>query len=170
MTHAGAALVRGRRPNAERDRRVAALRAQGLSHAEIGGLLMASEQAVQKTLCRLGAPTPTPSVPRALRGPHRFDRGDAGAALCLVSLARTPAAGRRPTIAGASRASSSASAVRRLLPEALRASRAMEVLQRLDTQEKKPLLEALAKGVPEAPLTQDAQAAFERLARRSAAP
>jgi hypothetical protein len=43
------------------------------------------------------------------------------------------------------------------------------VLDRLDTAEKKALLEALAGGVAEAPLTQDARAALERLARRSAA-
>jgi hypothetical protein len=54
-------------------------------------------------------------------------------------------------------------------PEALRETRALEVLDRLDTAEKKALLEALAGGVAEAPLTQDARAALERLTRRSAA-
>jgi hypothetical protein len=54
-------------------------------------------------------------------------------------------------------------------PETLRAVRAVEVLERFGTAEKKPLLEALARGAPEAALTQDAKAALDRLARRTAA-
>jgi hypothetical protein len=54
-------------------------------------------------------------------------------------------------------------------PETLRALRAVEVLERFGAAERKPLLEVLARGAPEAPLTQEAKAALDRLARRTAA-
>jgi WD40 repeat protein len=51
-------------------------------------------------------------------------------------------------------------------PERLRPLRAVEVLERLGTPAAKELLEALAKGDPDARLTQDAQASLERLSNR----
>jgi hypothetical protein len=50
--------------------------------------------------------------------------------------------------------------------ESLRELRALEVLERLGTPEARQVLEALAKGAPEARLTREAQAALRRLAAR----
>lgn len=59
---------------------------------------------------------------------------------------------------------------RRQVPaETLRALRAVEVLESVGTPEVRRVLETLAKGVPEAPLTKQARAALERLATRGAA-
>jgi WD40 repeat protein len=49
----------------------------------------------------------------------------------------------------------------------LRGLRALEVLERLGPDEQKPILDALASGAPQAPLTQEARAALDRLAKRS---
>jgi WD40 repeat protein len=49
-------------------------------------------------------------------------------------------------------------------PELVRPTRALEVLERIGTPEAKELLETLAKGAAEAPLTQDAKATLKRLA------
>jgi RNA polymerase sigma factor (sigma-70 family) len=54
--------------------------------------------------------------------------------------------------------------------ESLRALRSLEVLERVGTPEARRLLEAIAKGVPEARLTCDAKASVERLARRPPTP
>jgi hypothetical protein len=50
-------------------------------------------------------------------------------------------------------------------PEQLRALRAIEVLEQINTAEARQLLERLAKGAPESRLTQDAQAALDRLSQ-----
>jgi RNA polymerase sigma factor (sigma-70 family) len=52
------------------------------------------------------------------------------------------------------------------MAEALRALRAVSVLERVGAPEARRVLAELAKGVPEARLTQEAKAALERLARR----
>jgi hypothetical protein len=52
--------------------------------------------------------------------------------------------------------------------DTLRELRAIEALGRLGSKDSRALLEALAKGAPEAPLTLDARAALERLSHRSA--
>jgi hypothetical protein len=49
-------------------------------------------------------------------------------------------------------------------PDALRAPRAMEVLEQAGTAEARKLLETLAHGAPEALLTREAQAVLGRLA------
>jgi dipeptidyl aminopeptidase/acylaminoacyl peptidase len=54
-------------------------------------------------------------------------------------------------------------------PEQLRPLRAVEVLEHMATPEGRAVLAALAEGAPEARLTQDAKAALERLAKKSAA-
>jgi hypothetical protein len=54
-------------------------------------------------------------------------------------------------------------------PEVLRRDRALEVLEQFGTPEARRLLAALAKGAPEARLTQEAKAALARLAKRPAA-
>jgi hypothetical protein len=51
----------------------------------------------------------------------------------------------------------------------LRLLRAIEVLERIDTQEAKDLLAKLAQGAPEARLTREAKASLQRLARRGVA-
>jgi WD40 repeat protein len=51
-------------------------------------------------------------------------------------------------------------------PEMLRPTRALELLERLDTPEARKLLEELAKGNPGARLTSDAKATLERLNRK----
>src|SRR5262249_26390236 len=51
--------------------------------------------------------------------------------------------------------------------ESLRTLRALAVLEQAGTPEARQLLEALARGAPEASLTQEANAALGRLARRS---
>jgi hypothetical protein len=53
--------------------------------------------------------------------------------------------------------------------QVFRARRAVLVLERIGTPEAKTLLQTLAKGAADAPLTRDAQAALARLARRTAA-
>jgi hypothetical protein len=53
--------------------------------------------------------------------------------------------------------------------EALRRLRALEVLERIATPEAIEVLQVLARGTPEARLTQEAQAALQRLAGRPAA-
>jgi hypothetical protein len=55
---------------------------------------------------------------------------------------------------------------RTLAPETLQALRAVEVLENAGTPAAQQLLESLAKGVPEAGLTQKAKAALERLAQK----
>jgi WD40 repeat protein len=55
-------------------------------------------------------------------------------------------------------------------PELLRGLRAVEVLERGGTAAARKALEALAKGAPEARLTQEAKVALGRLAKRAAAP
>jgi WD40 repeat protein len=52
-------------------------------------------------------------------------------------------------------------------PDALRPLRALEVLERIGSPEARQVLEALAKGQPDATLTQDAKAALGRLAAGS---
>jgi hypothetical protein len=54
---------------------------------------------------------------------------------------------------------------RRPRPEMVRPTRALEVLERIGTQEAKQVLEELAKGDPDAKLTQDAKATLKRLSR-----
>jgi WD40 repeat protein len=53
--------------------------------------------------------------------------------------------------------------------ERLRALRALEALEQIGTPQARAALEALARGAPEARLTQEAKAALERLARRRSA-
>jgi hypothetical protein len=55
-------------------------------------------------------------------------------------------------------------------PERLRALRAVEVLEQSGTTEARRLLQELARGAPAARLTQEAQAALKRLAKRVAEP
>jgi hypothetical protein len=55
-------------------------------------------------------------------------------------------------------------------PTALRALRGMEVREHLDTRPARALLKALASGMPEARLTQEAKAALERLAPKPGRP
>jgi WD40 repeat protein len=55
---------------------------------------------------------------------------------------------------------------RRLSPDLLRAVRAVEVLEHLNTPESREVLETLAEGIAEARLTQEAKAALGRLVRR----
>jgi HEAT repeat protein len=52
-------------------------------------------------------------------------------------------------------------------PNALRGWRALEVLERIDVPEARRLLEALAKGAPEAWLTRGAMETLDRLERRA---
>jgi hypothetical protein len=51
-------------------------------------------------------------------------------------------------------------------PQRLREFRAVEVLERIGSQEARQLLKTLAEGAPEARLTQEAKASLERLTRR----
>ena len=53
-------------------------------------------------------------------------------------------------------------------PDRLRVSRAVEALEYIGTREARQLLRTLAHGAPEARLTQEAEAALKRLARRAA--
>jgi len=55
-----------------------------------------------------------------------------------------------------------------LAGERLRAVRAVEVLEHIDTPEGSQVLESLAKGAPEARLTREAKASLDRLAKRPA--
>jgi hypothetical protein len=55
-------------------------------------------------------------------------------------------------------------------PMRLRQLRAVEVLERLGNPEARQLLEALAKGAPEARLTQEAKASLDRLTKRTTGP
>jgi len=57
-----------------------------------------------------------------------------------------------------------------LSSEQLQALRAVAVLEHINTQEARRLLEALASGLPTARLTEDAKATLERLTRRSRLP
>jgi hypothetical protein len=52
-------------------------------------------------------------------------------------------------------------------PHLLQQSRALELLERINTPEARQLLQKLATGAPEARLTREAKAALERLASRS---
>jgi hypothetical protein len=52
-------------------------------------------------------------------------------------------------------------------PERVRPTRALEVLERIGTAEAKAVLAELAKGDPEAPLTQEAKATRKRLEERN---
>ncbi len=61
-------------------------------------------------------------------------------------------------------------AVRRRVPERLRALRAVDVLEQVGTPEAREVLRALAGGAPEARLTQEARASLRRLAARAVAP
>jgi WD40 repeat protein len=54
-------------------------------------------------------------------------------------------------------------------PEQLRALRAIEVLEHIATSEAREVLQILAKGAPEARLTQEAKASLERLDKRAGA-
>jgi len=54
-------------------------------------------------------------------------------------------------------------------PELLRALRAVEALEHMGTRDAKQLLQEVARGAPEARLTQDAKRSLERLAKRPAA-
>jgi hypothetical protein len=57
--------------------------------------------------------------------------------------------------------------LRRIVPEALRSARAVMVLEHVGNEEAQKVLKDLTRGEPEAPLTRDARAALERLARRA---
>lgn len=57
-----------------------------------------------------------------------------------------------------------------LPPETLRALRALEALEQLDTAETRQLLDKLARGAPDASLTQDAKLGLQRLSKRPATP
>jgi WD40 repeat protein len=61
-------------------------------------------------------------------------------------------------------------AARKTMPhgEELRTLRSMEILEYSDDDEARRLLETLAEGAPQAPLTQDARAALRRLSQRAA--
>jgi hypothetical protein len=52
-------------------------------------------------------------------------------------------------------------------PEQLRSLRSIEVLEHIGTTEARQLLQSLAKGAPYARVTQEAQAALQRLLKRS---
>jgi hypothetical protein len=54
----------------------------------------------------------------------------------------------------------------RVTPDQVRTLRALEVLEYLGTMEARQVLQVLALGLPEAPITQDARAVLGRLARR----
>ncbi len=59
--------------------------------------------------------------------------------------------------------------LKRWSPERLRSVRAVEVLEHIGTPEAQVVLKTLAKGDPDARLTQEAKASFDRLAKRRAA-
>jgi WD40 repeat protein len=92
----------------------------------------------------------------------------------LTNLGEQAAPAMRKALAGAS----SPEARRRLAdilesigvqapsPEWLRAVRALQVLEGIDTPEARQFLDKLARGAPEARLTQEARAVLERLAKR----
>jgi transcriptional regulator with XRE-family HTH domain len=75
---------------------MAALRAQGLSYAQVGRRLGISKQAVHDAVRRLEAPPPPRCVPCARCGRVIVSPGalpsDRGSALCLPCLAQTPGA------------------------------------------------------------------------------
>ena len=85
-------MVQGRRPNLERRRRVAELRARGLTPGEISRRLGISTQAAQGAVRRLEAPRRAEPCARCGRPIVSAGAlaGDRGAALCLPCLARTP--------------------------------------------------------------------------------
>jgi hypothetical protein len=57
-----------------------------------------------------------------------------------------------------------------LPPENLRAQRALEVLEQIDTPETRQILEKLSGGAPDATLTQDAKLGLQRLGKRPTPP
>ena len=87
-------MVQGRRPNLDRRRLVAELRAQGLGVAEISRRLGLSAQAVQGAVRRLQAPPRAVPCARCSRPIVSAGAvaGDRGSALCLACLDRTPGA------------------------------------------------------------------------------
>jgi transcriptional regulator with XRE-family HTH domain len=89
-------MVSGGKPNFPRRRKIAALRASGLTLAEIGRRLGISKQCVHETLRLMRSPRPVPSVPCAGCGWKIASAGalpdDAGIALCPSCLARSPQA------------------------------------------------------------------------------
>src|SRR5262249_34133517 len=81
--------------------------------------------------------------------------GEGGRPVLRGGLGFPPALDERPALEGGGR-----------LPISLRALRAVEVLERLATDDARTLLKRLAEGVPGVRLTQEAQTALERMARR----
>jgi WD40 repeat protein len=81
----------------------------------------------------------------------------------LLDRTQSPEVKRRVQLLLARKADS------RFSPEDLQRMRAVEVLEHIGTAEARRLLEALAKGAEEAPLTLDARAALRRLDSRTAA-
>jgi transcriptional regulator with XRE-family HTH domain len=86
-------MVQGRKPDPKRRRRLAALRAQGLSYAAIGRMIGISRQSVQETLRRMEQPHVC-SVPCSACGEDIISAGalprDQATALCLACLKARP--------------------------------------------------------------------------------
>jgi hypothetical protein len=72
----------------------------------------------------------------------------------------------KPSLEARRRIESILNKPRLLPPETLQAHRAVEVLENIGTPDARQFLESLAKGTPEAGLTQKAKAALERLAQK----
>ena len=89
--------------------------------------------------------------------------GDLGESALGIAL------GQRPSLEVARRASTILEDIERgQAAGQLKRIRALEVLEHLGTPEARRLLEDLAKGVPEARLTQEAKASLRRLTKRPA--
>jgi hypothetical protein len=153
----------------------------GRAYRAVGGLA-ADPQRTLALLREHLKPAAVPDLKRIDRYLADLDSDDyntrtrATEALALLGAAAEPAL--KKALAGARSAE-----VRRRLDEllgrlkakelsavAVRQVRAVEVLERLDPREARPLLEALARGNPEDRLTREARAALRRLPGRATAP